>query len=135
MKMHLGLVALLLAACGEKDPDDSAPSDDTGQGSGTLAEVQAIVDQSCSGCHTDGGTSGNLTMDEVHGATVGVPSTQAAGMMLVEAGSRDGSYLWHKLNGTHTDVGGSGAAMPMSGSLNAGDLETIGLWIDAGAPE
>ena len=51
----------------------------------------------------------------------------------VEPFAASNSYLWHKVQGTHSLVGGSGATMPMSGMLPAEDLEKITDWINAGA--
>ena len=70
---------------------------------------------------------------------VDVPSGQATNMNLVEPGSAENSYLWHKLNGTHESVGGFGCAMPRTlgcdeaGKISAEDLATIESWINDGA--
>jgi len=65
---------------------------------------------------------------------------------LIEPGDPEASYLWHKLCGTHLDVGGEGEAMPRAFSFSEGsgtvwnypldraDLELIELWIEEGAP-
>jgi hypothetical protein len=65
-------------------------------------------------------------------AIVNAPST-VTGVDLVKPGSRDESYLWLRLNGTGSSVGGINARMPQGGSLPAADIELIGEWIDAGA--
>ena len=54
------------------------------------------------------------------------------GMKRIEAGSKEDSYLFHKLRGTHLDVGGSGLRMPRSGPpyLSDSDVDRIGAFID-----
>ena len=66
---------------------------------------------------------------------VGVPA-QTAKLQRVRPGSPDESYLVHKLQGTHLDVGGSGLRMPMDGApLTPEQIEIIRAWISAGAPQ
>ncbi len=55
------------------------------------------------------------------------------GMDYVEPGDPQGSYLWHKLAGTHTDVGGGGGRMPSSSGLPESTLDIIEEWILEGA--
>lgn len=44
------------------------------------------------------------------------------------------SYLWHKLNDTHLDVGGRGVVMPLTGErLNGDELALVRSWIEDGA--
>jgi len=99
-------------------------------------DVQPIIDSNCSGCHTGGGSSGNLTLDDVYASTVGVASDDLPKMNLVAADDTANSYLWHKINGTQGDVGGAGNQMPNGGPyLSSTDLETIENWINGGAVE
>ena len=109
----------------DTDTDADAPTHD--------ADIQPIWDSSCSGCHTGGGSSGGMALDDGYTATVGVPSGELSTMNRVEAGDIDNSYLWHKLEGTHEDVGGSGAQMPKGSTLDADSLATIKAWIEGGA--
>ncbi|MBW2264043.1 MAG: hypothetical protein JRG91_18935, partial [Deltaproteobacteria bacterium] len=53
----------------------------------------------------------------------------------IEPGSTADSYLWHKVIGTQSSVGGSGSTMPVGGSLTPHELDLIERWIVAGAPE
>ena len=62
-------------------------------------------------------------------------STQLQSMPRVAPGDLDGSYVWHKLVGTHLDVGGLTSPMPMIGMLADDELALIESWILAGAPE
>jgi hypothetical protein len=59
-------------------------------------------------------------------------SQQVPSMWLV-GGTLEESYLWHKLNGTQSDVGGGGARMPVTGEFTAEDLELVSAWIVGGA--
>lgn len=129
MKKMLWATALLgLVACGDKD--DGA----TDSGPVTSADVQAIADVSCGeGCHTAGAASGDLALDDVNDAVGAASSVE--GMNQIEGGSLDDSYLWHKLEGTHEDVGGTGSKMPLGPALSDADTQVIEDWITAGAPE
>ncbi len=126
-------------ACGDDTATDSgttATDSGTTGDTASYADVQAIWDDTCagSGCHTDGGTAGGLSLESgsSHASLVGVAALGAA-MDLVTAGSTDDSYLWHKLNGTHADVGGSGSQMPLGPELDSTQLGTVEAWILDGA--
>lgn len=86
-------------------------------------------------CHTPG--SGGLkmgTVDEAFMNLVGVPAQEAPGLSRIEPGDREASYLWHKINGTHVEVGGSGNQMPLGAPpLDPAIVDLIGQWIDDGA--
>lgn len=102
-----------------------------GGGDDLGAQVQALFTASCQPCHTAGAATGGINLDSV-GDVVGAPSTQADDMNLIEPGDRENSYIWRKLNNTHTDVpGGSGQIMPTSGALEAAQLDLVGRWIDS----
>ena len=75
-----------------------------------------------------------LTADQAYGNLVGAPSLQVPTMMRVQPGSLNDSYLWHKISGTHLEVGGSGSIMPSTIPLNESEREMFGRWIAAGAP-
>jgi hypothetical protein len=51
----------------------------------------------------------------------------------IEPGDHMSSYIWHKVNGTHLDVGGGGGKMPQGGELPQDQIDTIAQWIDEGA--
>lgn len=157
---HLLLCAALAAgftACGGDDDDDGgmggAPAEggmggeggageggaggegamggEGGGGDDLGAQVQALFTASCQPCHTAGAATGGINLDSV-GDVVGAPSTQADDMNLIEPGDRENSYIWRKLNGTHTDVpGGSGQIMPTGGALEAAQIDLVGQWIDS----
>ena len=76
-------------------------------------ELQALFNQSCGGCHTQGGRSGGLALDDFPATTIDVLSSTA--LDYIEPGDPDGSYILHKLLGTQFDVGGGGSRMPQGG--------------------
>lgn len=98
----------------------------------TFADVDAILQPTCATCHV-AVSSGSFSFASGRSDLVGVPSTQSS-LPYVAPGDPEGSYLWHKLNGTQASVGGSGQSMPLGGSsLPADQLDTIEAWILAGA--
>lgn len=137
-------IALTLVGCGEDKMNDtalstpSASSTTSGTSSSTTAQddsIQGIWNTKCTPCHIGGSQGGGLALDDGHSSLVGVPSSQVPSMALVEPGSRDDSYLWHKLQGTYMALGGIGDAMPITGELSDAQMEQVGVWIDEGAPE
>lgn len=108
----------------------------TGQsGLSFAADVYSVLNPptSCD-CHTPG--SGGLKMgdaDTAYANLVGVMSTESP-LKRVEPGSAADSYMWHKISGTHLDVGGSGKAMPLGAPpLPQETIDLIKEWIDGGA--
>ena len=106
-------------------------------------QVQAIFDSDCAGCHGAPslfGPSGGLSLAQgyTYEATVNVPSSQLDSLFLIEPYSLENSYLWHKINNTHRDIGGTGGPMVPGffgrwNSLPQEDLDLIGTWILEGA--
>ncbi|MEQ1505360.1 MAG: DUF1588 domain-containing protein [Myxococcota bacterium] len=115
------------AAC---DPATTDPGTEPVDDSACRA-AQDVVDANCTTCHGES-SLGALDLRSL-GATAGAASRELPGALLVAPGDRDASYLWHKLQGTHLALGGSGVAMPPVGALDQASLDTIGAWIDAGA--
>ncbi len=65
---------------------------------------------------------------------VNVAARQLLTMNRVTPNQPDNSYLVHKVQGTHLDVGGSGSRMPLGRSpLSQSDIDLIRAWIQAGA--
>ncbi len=125
------------SACSGDDTTDSAGTDSaTTGGDVAYADVQAIWDLTCSGsgCHTDSGDKGGLVLDEgvSYANLVGVPSVGSP-LNLVTASDTDNSYLWHKLQDTHEEAGGSGSSMPLGTDLDLDQLSTVERWINQGA--
>ena len=100
------------------------------------ADIQPIWDKYCmTNCHMAGGSgAGSLLMDgSDYEAIVNVPSLGVPSMNLVTPGDQMNSYLWHKLDGTMMEVGGSGSKMPLGMAMTQDELDTVGTWIDQGA--
>ena len=96
-------------------------------------DIQPIWNFSCLLCHIEGGYGGGLVLVNAYEKLLGQPSQQAPGVELVVPGDLDASYLWHKLNDTHEQVGGWGAPMPFESSLPAHELDFVEAWIVGGA--
>ena len=97
------------------------------------ADIQPIWNRKCGGCHLDGSRSGSLNLDDGFASMVDIPSDDVPSMPLVTPGDPEASYLWHKLEDTHRDIGGKGIAMPKNDTLSAGQLDRIYAWIADGA--
>lgn len=97
--------------------------------------VGPLFAQSCS-CHQTEPLMApfSLKAAEAYGNTVGILSNQMPSMPLVDPGKLNNSYLWHKVNGTQLEVGGSGDIMPSNIPLFANERKIIERWIVAGAP-
>lgn len=101
-------------------------------------DIQKIWDASCvQGCHNAAGSAQAngpyLEADKSYAMIVGKMSPTVPALNLVEPGDLDGSYLWHKVNGTFEDVGGTGLVMPFGAMLAPEDLARIKKWIEDGA--
>lgn len=115
----------------------------TGETTGTPSavdyemDIQPIWDMKCvAGCHTPGGiaaTGGPILGAGVSHANIVDKQSSTVTMPLITPGDPSMSYLWHKLNGTFGDVGGSGAKMPLGPSLDDPSLALIEQWIMDGA--
>ncbi|MFK7927156.1 MAG: MopE-related protein [Myxococcota bacterium] len=109
---------------------DGSTDEDVGSETYTHdSDIQSIWNSKCTGCH---GSSGGLSLTSAHSKIVGSSST-LSGMDQIEPGDLDNSYLWLKLEGTHSAAGGSGAKMPRSGSMTTAELDKIETWILEGA--
>lgn len=100
------------------------------------AQVQRSLDRRCAACHNDASPGGGLSL--ARGASydnlVGVASTGLPDMLLVAGGDLENSYFYHKLAGTHTEVGGNGDRMPMGGEYPEADLALVAAWIETCVP-
>ncbi len=92
-------------------------------------DIQKITNR-CVVCHQTASPAGNLSLQKsVTPANLIWAKADQADMPYVTPGDPSKSYLWHKLNGTQAEVGGSGAQMPLGGKLSAADLTAIETWI------
>jgi hypothetical protein len=113
------------------DAKPAADAGPTGPTAFTKAELQALVDDRCSPCHIDFESGGMSLANDFTTNTVGVASTELPSMKRIAKGDHDQSYLWHKVNGSHLGVGGSGARMPKGGAaLTATEIDRLAKFID-----
>ena len=98
-------------------------------------DIQPIFTANCVVCHQVAGPA-QLTLEPgvAYANLVGKSSTESK-MPRVAPGAPQGSYLVHKLTGTQSKAGGSGAQMPYNGSpLASPQMTLITQWIQEGAP-
>jgi mono/diheme cytochrome c family protein len=94
-------------------------------------DIQPITNR-CVGCHQNAAPAGKLTLQKGNApANLIWVKAGEADMPYVTPGDPTKSYIWHKLNGTHLEVGGKGAQMPLGGKLAPKDLAAIEAWITA----
>jgi cytochrome c553 len=94
-------------------------------------DVQPVVNR-CVSCHQNAAPAGKLSLQKgTAPANLIWMKADQADMPYVTPGDPAKSYLWHKLKGTHKDVGGSGAQMPLGGKLGEKELTAIEAWITA----
>lgn len=89
----------------------------------------------CATCHLTGQEAGGMRLypSAAYASLVNIASTESD-MLRVRPGAPDRSYLMHKLDGTHLDVGGQGERMPFSmPPLDEATRNRIRAWITAGA--
>ncbi|MDF1667710.1 MAG: hypothetical protein P1V97_38590 [Planctomycetota bacterium] len=118
----------------------SVPKEIKVEDSSKFGQVQKIFNTSCVTCHSAARPMGklNLQAGAAYQSLVGRKSSQSA-LNLVVAGDLKGSYLIHKIRGTHIQVGGSGLQMPtprgfQPSRMSGLDMKAIESWIEAGAP-
>jgi hypothetical protein len=100
-------------------------------------EVHPLLVDRCALCHSGSNPYGFQNVEDPMASydnIVNQASLELPTMDRIEPGDHLMSYLWHKINGTHLDVFGSGDRMPAVGAyLSAEQIDGIGGWIDAGA--
>src|SRR5262245_45698212 len=84
----------------------------TDDGTSFALSVEPFIAKACN-CHQSDPLMApfSLKQGEAYKAIVNVPSGQVKTMMFVKPGSTAESYLWHKVNGTFMEVGGTGMIM------------------------
>lgn len=98
-------------------------------------EITPVLRTQCATCHMTGDEPGGMKLypSAAHGSIVNVPSEQSP-IARVTPGKPQKSYLLHKLEGTHLEVGGSGVRMPFAQPpLPEETRQRIRLWIEQGA--
>jgi len=133
------VVSILVAACGSSSINTSTSTTSTIPPSEVSfsQDIQTIFNLNCVICHQGTRASGDLNLEPnaAYHNIVNKDSMQSS-MKLVSPSNSENSYLWHKLDGTHVDVGGSGVQMPYnSPPLTQHKLDMIRKWIDEGAQD
>lgn len=103
----------------------------------TFSAIQAnVFTPSCAtaGCHAGANPDGDLNLESAisYAMLVGIESSQQAGLLRVNAGNPDDSYLIHKLEGA---AGITGARMPPGAALSQTSIDVIRQWITDGAAD
>jgi len=126
--------------CADPDcvADPACPSGPT-----LSADIQPIFDANCAFCHDSGSSpfAGLNLETNVLMNTVNVPSTECTTVDLIEPGDPTNSWLYRKIEGTHTqpDLGctgaSSGSQMPIGAfcCLTPAEMALIAQWIMEGA--
>jgi hypothetical protein len=136
------LGAALLGACAGNGEGLDANGQPLGSGGGTppplTADFQSIQDNVftpvCVRCHSGAGAPEGLQLDAAHSYAllVGVPSNEEPGVLRVQPGVPDSSYIVLKLEGSSAIVG---AQMPFGGPpLPQATIDVMRQWITNGAP-
>jgi len=137
----VALGAVLLAACAGNGEGLDANGQPLGSAGGTppplTADFQSIQDNVftpvCVRCHSGAGAPQGLQLDAAHSYAllVGVPSNEEPGLLRVQPGVPDSSYIVLKLEGSSAIVG---AQMPFGGPpLPQSTIDVIRQWISDGA--
>lgn len=98
-------------------------------------QIVPLLRVHCVGCHMTGSEPGGLALHpgKAYQSLVNVQANSAP-LMRVKPKEPDASYLLHKLQGTHLEVGGDGVRMPFAmPALNNQEIDIIRRWIKEGA--
>lgn len=120
----LGLAVLLLSG-------NPAAAD----GPSFKKDIAPLLKNRCAACHLTGEEPGGMALHPggAFASLVDAPS-QETELKRVKPGDPAGSYMLHKIKGTHLEVGGVGVRMPMDAPpLNGAEIARIQAWIAAGA--
>jgi hypothetical protein len=131
-------VILLLGACAGNGEGLDANGDPITIGppaNSDFEEIQAtIFTPICSQCHIGAGAPQGMRLDAANSFAmiVNVPSNEVPGLMRVNPGNPDASYLVQKIEGTAA----VGVRMPANGPpyLPQDRIDLVRRWIAAGAP-
>jgi hypothetical protein len=136
----VGAVVMLLGSCASRASPSSADDGGVG-GTASFGALDASLSAragrllgTCSGgpessCHASG--AGGMHLPDDPPNLVDVPSTERPSMVRVRRFDPDQSYLMLKI----LDDGGiDGGRMPLGGTLEPAEIETLRAWIAAGAP-
>ena len=136
-KTMAAVLALFMPACAASDDQGGAGMNGAVDPSASFeASVLPLINAACN-CHQTEPflmAPFSLKPAEAYDNLVDHPSSQLTTMAFVKPGSLNESYLWHKVSGTHLEVGGQGMIMPYTVPLTDAELDVFERWIAAGAP-
>lgn len=103
----------------------------------TLARVHAeVFTPQCAACHVDRSVPSagfSLRWDATLRERLLAPATQAPDMPRITPGDPERSYLWHKVSGTHRQLGGRGERCPVDAPpLDEATMNLLRTWIESG---
>lgn len=129
------LIPTLLAACAAQGDGGGAGMAAVDPSTSFEASVLPLINAACN-CHQSTPIMApfSLLPDEAYDNLVNRPAMELPSMLLVKPGALNDSYVWHKVTGTHLEVGGSGMIMPYTFPLDADERAVFERWIAAGAP-
>ncbi len=110
--------------------DVDKPESQTGENL-SFTKILNDVFISCSSCHLNGATSGELDLS-AYKNIVNVPSSERPELFRIVPYDLDNSYLYMKVTGAE---GITGSRMPLGGKLTVEQLDLLRDWILAGAPK
>ena len=101
--------------------------------------IEPLLDVTCAvaKCHVPINPVEELILqkDLAYHFLVNVRSLEATSLRIVDPGNPEGSYLLHKLRGTHMEVGGMGERMPFDlPPLTEAQIGMIATWIKDCSP-
>jgi hypothetical protein len=129
------VIALAMACAQQSTPEGAAGGAAPSVASdGFALSIQPFLNVNCA-CHQSEPLMASFSLKPAvaYQNLVDAPSLQLPAMARVRPGSLNDSYLWHKLSGTHLEVGGSGEIMPSNVPLNDEERDLFARWIAAGA--
>ena len=98
-------------------------------------DIQPIFNSNCVICHQGASAPEELILETgiSYQHLVNVDSIQSS-VVRVAPGNSEKSYLWHKLNGTQKNIGGTGLQMPYGAPpLQINQINMVQQWIGQGA--
>lgn len=130
-EQELAAIIMQLEADGEPVPETCDPPEPV-----TWSEISMMISQTCvSGCHEPGGSDESLDLSGNAYLSLYQVSAEQSALYLVDPGSHQQSYLWHKLSGSQGSVGGGGSRMPRDAEpWPPALIDGVAAWIDDGAP-
>lgn len=129
-EQELAAILVQLEADGEPVPEVCDPPEPI-----TWSEISMMISDSCvDGCHEPGGLDVSLDFSGNAYLSLYQVNSEQSSLYLVDPGSHEDSYLWHKLSGSQGSAGGMGSRMPQDAEPWPQELiDGVAAWIDEGA--